>query len=164
MLEKTLEEEKVVQQIGAEFGKKVAMIIAFRDFRDAEYFVPKEILEKAGVKVIFTQNGDATHNARKIRQLAGNAVANGMSWNAALAAITSTPAEAFAVGNRIGKIEPGMSADIVLWSGDPLEVSEYAQAVWIDGKPLKMQSRQTLLRDRYMQPATDVPVQYPATK
>lgn len=52
MLEKTLEEGKAFQQIGAEFGKKVAMIIAFRDFRDAEYFVPKEILEKAGVKTI----------------------------------------------------------------------------------------------------------------
>ena len=51
MLEKTLEEEKITQQISPEFGKKVAMIIAFRDFRDAEYFVPKEILEKGGAKV-----------------------------------------------------------------------------------------------------------------
>ncbi len=122
------------------------------------------LLQREGVQVLFSQAGDATHNARKIRQLAGNAAANGMDWNAALAGITRTPAEAFGVANQIGKIEVGMKADLVLWSGDPLEVTEYAVKVWIDGKALPMQSRQTLLRDRYMRNDQSMPVQYPASE
>ncbi len=120
------------------------------------------LLHKAGVPVLFTQSGDATHNARKIRQLAGNAVANGMPWEAALAAITSAPAKAFGIANQIGTLAPGMLADVVLWSGDPLEVTSYAKQVWVGGKVIPMRSRQTELRDRYLRNAGELPRQYPA--
>ena len=108
------------------------------------------LLHAAGVPVGFTQSGDATHNARKIRQLAGNAVAHGLPWDAALAAITTVPADAFGVADR-GRIAPGARADLVLWSGDPLEVTTVAERVWIDGVPIPMRTRQTELRDRYVQ-------------
>ncbi|MBS7458019.1 amidohydrolase family protein [Coralloluteibacterium stylophorae] len=107
-------------------------------------------LHAAGVPVGFTQSGDATHNARKIRQLAGVAAANGLPWEAALAGITSVPAQAFGVGDRVGRIAVGQRADLVLWSGDPLEVTTGADQVWIAGRPDPMRSRQTELRDRYL--------------
>src|SRR5690606_15927509 len=106
-------------------------------------------LEAAGVAVGFTQGGD-THNARKVRQLAGNAVANGLPWEDGLAGLTSVPARAFGVADRFGSIAPGKRADLVLWSGDPLEVNAVALQVWMDGEAIPMRSRQTELRDRYL--------------
>lgn len=110
------------------------------------------LLHSAGVRIAFSQAGDATHNARKIRQLAGNAVAHGLPWDAALAALTSNPAQIFGVANH-GTIAAGAAADLVLWSGDPLEVTTVAEQVWIDGRAIEMVSRQTLLRDRYLRRA-----------
>jgi hypothetical protein len=106
-------------------------------------------LHQAGVLVAFTNLNDGTHNARKVRQAAGVAVAHGLPRDAALAALTSNPAEIFGVGAEFGRIAPGYVADLVLWSGDPLEVTTVAEQVWIDGRPQSMRSRQTELRDRY---------------
>ena len=111
-------------------------------------------LRAAGVAVSFAQEGDASHNARKIRQLAGNAVANGLPWEDGLAGLTRVPAETFGVADRLGSIAPGRRADLVLWSGDPLEVSAVAMQVWLDGRAITMRSRQTELRDRYLRAAT----------
>jgi hypothetical protein len=106
-------------------------------------------LHRAGVRVAFTNFTDGTHNARKVRQAAGVAVAYGMPWEAALAGLTRTPAEIFGLGTELGRIAPGLAADLVLWSGDPLEVTTVAEQVWIAGRPQPMRSRQTELRDRY---------------
>ena len=86
----------------------------------------------------------------KLRQFAGNAVANGLPWEDGLAGLTRVPAEAFGVGDRLGGIAPGKLADLVLWSGDPLEVNTVARQVWLGGKAMPMRSRQTELRDRYL--------------
>jgi hypothetical protein len=106
-------------------------------------------LHRAGVRIAFTQFKDATHNARKVRQAAGVAVAHGLPWDAALAALTANPAEIFGLGAEFGRIAPGYVGDLVLWSGDPLEVTSVAEQVWIDGRSQSMRSRQTELRDRY---------------
>jgi len=106
------------------------------------------LLHKAGVDLIFSQY--SSHNAYVVRQLAGNAVAYGLPWDVALAAITSTPAKWFGIGNSYGTVEAGMDADLVIWDGDPLEVTTSAEQVFIQGKPITMVSRQTRLRDRYM--------------
>ena len=105
-------------------------------------------LHQAGVTIAFSQSGDSSHMARKLRQAAGNAVAHGLPWDAALAAITANPAQIFAANDR-GRIAVGLRADLVLWSGDPLEVSTLPDAAWIGGEAQSMQSRQTQLRDRY---------------
>jgi hypothetical protein len=119
-------------------------------------------LHAAGVPVSFAQSGDASHNARKIRQLAGNAAANGLPWDEALAGLTRVPAEAFGVADQLGSIAPGKRADLVLWSGDPLEVSSLAEQVWLGGNVVPMRSRQTELRDRYLRAENGLPRAYPA--
>ena len=108
-------------------------------------------LYRAGVKIAFSLDDPQPHNIRKVRQTAGIAVAHGLPWEAALAALTSNPAEFFGVAGRNGTIARGRPADLVLWSGDPLEVTSVAQRVFIEGQPQNMQSRQTLLRDRYLE-------------
>ncbi len=117
-------------------------------------------LKAAGVQVSFAQRDDASHNARKMRQLAGNAVANGLPWQDGLAGLTRVPAQVLGVGDRIGSIEVGKLADLVLWEGDPLDVGHYAEQVWLGGHAMPMRSRQTELRDRYMTPASAEPRAY----
>ncbi len=117
------------------------------------------ILAKAGVVIAFS-DGDAdgqTRNARNITQYAGNAVAHGLPWIAALEAITLTPARLFGVDNQLGSLEKGKAADFVIWSGDPLELTNYPDAVYIDGHAVPMTTRQTLLRDRYLKLDSDRP-------
>jgi imidazolonepropionase-like amidohydrolase len=108
------------------------------------------LLHKAGVKISFTQFGES-HNSRKVRQLAGNAAAHGLPKDAALAALTSEAADIFGLGATRGHIAAGQVADVVLWSGDPLEVTSVAEQVWIGGKAIEMRSRQLELRDRYLE-------------
>lgn len=119
-------------------------------------------LRAAGVPVSFSQSDDPSHYARKLRQAAGNAVANGLPWEDGLAGLTRVPAETFGVADRIGTIAVGKRADLVLWTGDPLEVSTVAEQVWFDGHAISMRSRQTELRDRYLRAAGDLPRAYPA--
>ncbi|MCF7222181.1 amidohydrolase family protein [Marilutibacter chinensis] len=125
-------------------------------------------LAAAGVQVGFTQGGDASHNARKIRQLAGNAVAHGLPWEKGLAGLTSVPAQALGLADQAGRIAVGQRADLVLWSGDPLEVNAVALQVWMNGRAVPMRSRQTELRDRYLRPQPPreqggLPRAYPAS-
>ncbi len=116
------------------------------------------LLHKAGVQFAFA-NFD-THNARNIKQVAGNAVAAGLSWEAALEAITIAPAKIFGQDRDYGRLAPGYSADVVVWSGDPLEVTTFADIVFIEGERIDMTTRQTLLRDRYLKLDGDWPPAY----
>ncbi|WP_448211380.1 amidohydrolase family protein [Colwellia sp. MEBiC06753] len=113
-------------------------------------------LAKAGVKVLLTVDGD-THNAHQLRFTAGNAVANGMDYEQALAAVTANVADTFKLNS--GRIEVGKAADLVLWSADPFELSTSAEHVWINGEEQSLESRQDKLRDRYMA-TTDMPRAY----
>jgi imidazolonepropionase-like amidohydrolase len=105
------------------------------------------LLHAAGVQVILS-TGD-THNARKLRQVAGNAVRAGLPHAAAIAAITSNPAEAFGLGARYGTIAPGKVANLVVWSGDPLEISTRALRVFVRGREVTLTNRQTALFEKY---------------
>lgn len=109
------------------------------------------LLRNAGVRIaIAPQPGTVdAHQARLALQLAGNAVANGLDWADAFAAITTGPADIFGVGDRLGRLERGYVADVVIWDGDPLEVMSAPTAVFIAGAAQPMTSRQTRLRDRY---------------
>lgn len=117
-------------------------------------------LHAAGVEVSFAQFGDASHNARKIRQYAGNAVANGLPWEAGLQGLTRVPARVLGVDDKLGTIAPGKLADLVLWTGDPLDVANVASQLWLGGRAIPMRSRQTELRDRYLRAAGALPRAY----
>lgn len=117
-------------------------------------------LHAAGVQVSFLQSRDVSHNARKIRQHAGNAVANGLPWEAGLAGLTRIPAQVLGVDAQLGTIAPGKLADLVLWTGDPLDVAHVAHQIWLGGKTIPMRSRQTELRDRYLRETGALPRAY----
>ncbi len=92
-----------------------------------------------------------------LHQYAGNLVAiakvpgkTGLTWGEAFASITSKPAAVLGMDGDFGSLRAGRRADVVLWDGDPLELSSAPTAVWIDGQPQAMRSRQDDLRRRYM--------------
>lgn len=116
------------------------------------------ILYAAGVTIAF--GSPETHNARRLRQVAGNAVANGLPYEAGLAAMTVNPAIIFELGDDMGTLQAGSRANLVVWSDDPLEVTSVAEQVLIEGKVIPMVSRQTLLRDRYLRQNPGIPRAY----
>ncbi|HLB36742.1 MAG TPA: amidohydrolase family protein [Gemmatimonadales bacterium] len=105
------------------------------------------LLSRAGVQVIISSFD--SHNSRNIKQLAGNAVAYGMDWDAALRAVTLGPATALGIGDRYGSLEVGKVADVVVWSGDPFEFSTAAETVLVRGTEVPLTSRQRQLMERY---------------
>lgn len=117
-------------------------------------------LRNAGVIVgIGMINDNEARQARLVKQYAGNLVAlgkipgaAGLDWGAAFATISSRPAEAIGLGGEIGSLRPGRRADVVIWDGDPLELSSAATTVWIDGVQQPVRTRQDALRDRYRNP------------
>jgi imidazolonepropionase-like amidohydrolase len=117
-------------------------------------------MEKAGVTVAISTVDVATEGGqRNLRQYAGNLVGigrvpgmTGLDWGAAFATVTSGPATAIGLDGEIGSLRPGRRADVVIWDGDPLELSSAPTAVWIDGVAQPLTSRQTKLRDRYLNP------------
>lgn len=116
------------------------------------------ILHEAGVSISFKT--DSEEDSRKLRQAAGNAVANGLPYEAALQALTSTPATIFGIREVSGTLAENNRADLVIWSGDPLEVTSVADQVIIGGNLIPMVSRQTLLRDRYLPESPEMPRAY----
>lgn len=104
-------------------------------------------LSKAGVTVVLSSFD--THNARNLRQEAGNAIANGMDRDAALEAVTLAPARVWGIADRSGSLEPGKDADVVVWSGDPFELTTGPEHVFIKGREMSMDTRQRQLLERY---------------
>ncbi|SDC45505.1 Imidazolonepropionase [Sphingomonas sp. YR710] len=117
-------------------------------------------LSRAGVMVALS-NADISEGPYEsyLAQYAGNLVAltkipgaQGLDWGAAFATITSKPAAAIGMDGEIGSLRPGRRADVVIWDGDPLELASAPTAIFIDGVAQPMTSRQTRLRDRYLDP------------
>ncbi len=104
-------------------------------------------LARAGVGVAFA-TFDA-HNARNVKYYAGNAVSYGMPFDAALRAVTLEPARIFGIADRYGTLEPGKDADVVVWSGDPFEVTTLVEHVFIKGREMPPDTRQRELLRRY---------------
>jgi len=106
--------------------------------------------------VIVAVNAATIENMHHLAQHAGNLVAlgripgaTGLSWGEALAAITSVPARIAGFGGKLGVLAPGAAGDVVMWDGDPLEVSSAPVQVFIDGIEQPLDSHQSRLRDRY---------------
>jgi imidazolonepropionase-like amidohydrolase len=113
---------------------------------DAVYSVPGE-LQKRGVKVILASYN--VSNSRNLPYSAGFAVAYGMPYDEAMKSITLNPAEAFGLGDKLGSLDVGKIANVVIADGDPLDVRTSVKQVYINGVAIPMESRQTKLRDEY---------------
>lgn len=111
------------------------------------------LLYRAGVTVGFSTGGGRIHlnyNAgMMLREGAGIAVANGLPYVEALKAITLNPARIWGIADRHGTIAPGMEADLVIWDGDPLEPSSAPTSVFVGGREVALETRQTMLQRRY---------------
>lgn len=126
-------------------------------------------MKDAGVKVAIGMINDRdSHQLRYTTQYAGNLVsleklpnATGLSWDEAFAAISSVPADIMGVGDRYGSLKSGKAGDVVVWDGDPLELSSAPTTVIIDGVEQPLGNRQQRLRDRYARPTEgDLPKAY----
>lgn len=119
------------------------------------------LLDRAGVKVLISSaDYFADHLAHLIRHIAGNAAAYGLPRDRALAAITRNVAEVFGFGDRYGSLAPGRNADLVIWSGDPLELMTTAETVIVDGAVMPMTTRGARLRERYRELDPELPHAY----
>ena len=106
-------------------------------------------LHAAGVVIAIKGNEGSVHRAREARYNAGNAVAHGLPYAAAIQALTVNPARIFGLEDRIGGIRVGLEADVVVWTGDPLEPLSQPTAIFIAGRAQPLESRGLELRDRY---------------
>ncbi len=108
-------------------------------------------LFKAGVPVILSTLDafDFRHRAHLLRLIAGNAIRFGLPREAALRAVTLQPAHAFGMSSSHGSIQKGRVANLVVWSGDPFEISSHPLAVFVDGIEVSLDSRQRRLLEKY---------------
>jgi imidazolonepropionase-like amidohydrolase len=104
------------------------------------------LLAAAGVEVVISTF--SAHQVRLLWQCAGNAVRLGMDHDAAIRAVTEAPAEVFGL-RGYGRLEPGAVGNVVVWSGDPLQTSTKAEHVFVRGREQSLETRQTLLLQRY---------------
>lgn len=141
-----------VNDLPATFEQLAATQSNVGRMRDAGVHVAIGMIDDSDTRYLFNE-----------RQYAGNLVAltdvpgaSGVRWGEALAMITSRPAEVLGLGREIGSLAPGCRADVVIWSGDPLQVTSNADAVFIDGVQQPLDTRQTKLRERYKDLSRDV--------
>lgn len=152
---------------GAEEGWRVAEAIAAADVpvivqpltnlpttfrRLGSRYDNATLLHEAGVRLVLATGG--AHDLRNLRQEAGNAVRFGLPAAVALQAVTATPAALFGPRDRgtpPHALAAGARADLVVWSGDPFELSTRPLHILVGGEPQPLTSRQTELRDRYRQ-------------
>ena len=113
---------------------------------DAVYSLPAQ-LYKRGVKIAFASY--SAHNVRNLPDAAGFATAFGLPYDEAMKAVTINAAEIWGVADKLGSLEVGKTANVVVANGDPLDMKTDVKQVYIEGKAIPMTSRQTMLRDEY---------------
>ena len=104
-------------------------------------------LHRAGVTLVLSTFD--THRAGTLRQEVANAISYGLDADAALRSVTITPARVWGIADRAGSLEVGKDADVVIWSGDPFEVTTAAEQVFIKGREMPMETRQSELLKKY---------------
>jgi imidazolonepropionase-like amidohydrolase len=128
--------------------------------RDDPYDEPNTLpgeLHAAGVKIAFATFGSS--NSRTLPYEAANAVPFGLPQEAALEAITLNPAQILGVGDRLGSIEPGKVANLIVTDGDPLEIQTGIEHVFIKGMPADLDNKHERLWEKYQnRPEKEEPV------
>jgi len=114
---------------------------------DANYALPAR-LAQAGIRYCISDGGGVM-NARNLPYHASQAAAFGLGRDEALKAVTLYPAQILGVADRLGSIEPGKVADLVVTNGDLLEVTTTVEQVYIEGREISMETKQTRLFKKY---------------
>ena len=113
---------------------------------DAVYSLPAQ-LYKRGVKIAFASY--SAHSVRNLPDAAGFATAFGLPYDEAMKAVTINAAEIWGIADKLGSLDVGKTANVVVANGDPLDMKTDVKQVYIEGKAIPMTSRQTVLRDEY---------------
>lgn len=128
-------------------GPTLALPMDEDDRYDQQFILPSELF-KAGVKVAFGSFGNQF--ARNLPYQAAQAVAFGLSQADALKAVTINAAEIWGVQDRIGSIEKGKLANLVVTDGDPLETRTQIKHLLIRGKEVSLETKHTRLYEKYL--------------
>lgn len=130
-------------------GETLALPIQEDDSYDSQFSLPGE-LQKAGVLFAFgTFDEAANFTDRNLPYNAAAAVPFGLPQDAALKALTINAARIWGVDDKIGSIEKGKWADLILTDGDPLETQTQILRMWIQGRAVSLESKHTLLYEKY---------------
>jgi imidazolonepropionase-like amidohydrolase len=107
-------------------------------------------LQQAGVRFCIASNGrGAETNERNVGYEAGLAAGYGLPKEEALKAVTIYPAQILGVADRLGSLEKGKAATLIVTNGDPLDFPTQVETAFIDGRKIDLSNRQTRLRDKY---------------
>ncbi len=128
-------------------GSIIALPTREDDPYDARFTVPRD-LAKAGVR--FALTAPSSSDLRNLPYEAGFAQAYGLSHEEALKSVTLYPAEILGVADKIGSIEKGKIADLVVTNGDLLEIQTQIKNLFIAGKNISLESRHTKLYQQYL--------------
>jgi len=112
-------------------------------------FTNAKLLYENGIR--FSIQSADSHNARNLPYHAAMCAAFGLPKDVALKAITIFPAQIFGVDDRIGSLEVGKIANVIVTNGDPLEIVTQVRKVFIGGEDIPMESNQTLLYQKFLQ-------------
>lgn len=119
-----------------------------------ESYTQPALLEKAGVRWAIA-SGEETPHERNLPYHVAQALAHGeplgLTHDAAVKSITLTPAQILGVSNRVGSLEVGKDATLIITDGDPLEVRTHTEMAFIQGKTLDMSSKHTALYRKYLE-------------
>jgi len=138
-----------IKSIGASVIVNSVLNMPRRD--DASYddgFTLPKRLKDAGIPFAIA-SGEETPHERNLPYAAGLAIAYGLDNATALRAVTLAPAEILGVSDAIGSITPGKDATIIITRGDPLDVRTQVIGAYIQGRPIDLSNKQTILAERY---------------
>lgn len=113
-----------------------------------EAFTLPARLEAAGVKWCMA-SGQETAHERNLPHQAATAVAYGLDHDAGLRSITLSAAEVLGVADRLGSVDAGKNATLIITTGDPLELTTQVEMAWIDGRRIDLSNKQTKLAEKY---------------
>ena len=135
------------RNIPAILGPTLALPLHEDDPYDSAYALPDQFY-KAGVKFAFGSFDNQF--ARDLPYQAATAVAFGLPYDEALKAVTINAAQIWGVGDRIGSIEEGKTADLLITDGDPLETKTQVKQLFIKGKNVDLDNKQRRLYEKYL--------------
>ena len=134
------------RNIAVVLGPTLSLPVNRDDDYDRSYTTPAALF-KAGIK--FSIGTFSMRSTRNLPYQAAAAVPFGLPKDEAYKAVSLNAAEIFGVGKRLGSVDEGKVADLIVTDGDPLESTTHVRMVFIDGKPADLKTRQELLYEKY---------------